>query len=263
MLAELRIAWGMRNLLLVMVSRDVKARYAGTVAGIAWVYFQPLVTVAVYYLVFDIVFGLRMGEGSKATAAGTYLIVGMVPWAAFSEGLSRTTNSLIDAASLLQKNAIPPVLVVLRSTLASAAVYLPLLAMLAVLYTPLHGWRSALLALPVLVVLQFLMVYMLGHTLAILAAALRDTVQMVGFLLSVGIFLSPILFPASMFPEDWRWVLYANPMTAWVQGYQAVLLQGAWPSVNAWAGMIGWLLLALVVLRPVVRRSREELVDWL
>ena len=93
--------------------------------------------------------------------------------------------------------------------------------------------------------------------------SLRDTVQVVGFLLSVGIFLSPILFPASMFPENWRWVLYANPMTAWVQAYQAVLLQGAWPSAAAWAGMAGWLLVALLVLRPVVRRSRDELVDWL
>lgn len=253
----------MRNLLLIMVKRDLSARHAGTIGGVAWVYTQPLMTIAAYYLVFDVVFSMRLGDGAATTAVGTFLIVGMVPWQAFCEALSRSTSSLIDAGHLLQKNALPPVLVVLRSTLTAAVVYLPLLALLAVLYTPLHGWGPALLALPVVVVLQFVLAYLLGHTLAILAAALRDTVQVVGFLLSVGIFLSPILFPASMFPENWRWVLYANPMTAWVQAYQAVLLQGAWPSAAAWAGMAGWLLVALLVLRPVVRRSRDELVDWL
>ncbi len=253
----------MRSLLGVMVWRELAARHSGTAGGLAWVYAQPLLTVAAYYLVFDVVFAMRLGDGAPTKAVGTFLIAGMLPWQAFCEAVSRTTSSLIDAGHLLQKNALPPVLVVLRSTLTAAVVYLPLLALLAVLYTPLHGWGPALLALPVLVVLQFVLAYLLGHTLAILAAALRDTVQVVGFLLSVGIFLSPILFPASMFPENWRWVLYANPMTAWVQAYQAVLLQGAWPSAAAWAGMAGWLLVALLVLRPVVRRSRDELVDWL
>ena len=96
-----------------------------------------------------------------------------------------------------------------------------------------------------------------------MAAALRDTVQVVGFLLSIGIFLSPILFPVTLFPEKWRWVLYANPMTAWVQGYQAVLLQGAWPSAATWLAIGAWLLLGWAVLQPVLRRSRDELVDWL
>ena len=253
----------MRSLLGVMVWRELAARHSGTAGGLAWVYAQPLLTVAAYYLVFDVVFAMRLGDGAPTKAVGTVLIAGMLPWQAFCEAVSRTTSSLIDAGHLLQKNALPPVLVVLRSTLTAAVVYLPLLALLAVLYTPLHSWSVALLALPVLVVLQFVLAYLLGHTLAILAAALRDTVQVVGFLLSVGIFLSPILFPVTMFPESWRWVLYVNPMTAWVQGYQAVLLQGAWPSANTWLAMAGWLLFAFAVLQPVLRRSRDELVDWL
>lgn len=263
MLDDLRMTWGMRNLLYVMVLRDVNARHAGTVGGVIWVYAQPLLTVAAYYLVFDVVFAMRLGAEAPTQAVGTFLIVGMLPWQGFCEALSRTTSSLLDSGNLLQKNALPPVLVVLRSTLTAAVVYLPLLALLVVLYTPLHGWAPAILVLPVLVVLQFVLAYLLGYTLAIMAAALRDTVQVVGFLLSVGIFLSPILFPVTLFPEKWRWVLYANPMTAWVQGYQAVLLQGAWPSAATWLAIGAWLLLGWAVLQPVLRRSRDELVDWL
>lgn len=255
--------WQMRHLLRAMVWRELAARHAGTAGGLAWVYAQPLLTVAAYYLVFDVVFAMRLGDAAPTKAVGTFLIVGMLPWQAFCDALSRGTNSLIDAGPLLQKNALPPVLMVLRTVLAAAVVYLPLLLLLAVLYTPLHGWAWPLVSLPVLLVGQFVLVGTLAYLLAILAAALRDTVQVVGFLLSVGVFLSPILFPLTLFPADWRWVLWANPMTAWVLAYQNVLLQGQWPAWHAWAGMLGWLLVAALALAPVVRRSREELVDWL
>jgi ABC-type multidrug transport system fused ATPase/permease subunit len=74
--------------------------------------------------------------------------------------------------------------------------------------------------------LQLLLCLLLGYLLAVLAAALRDTVQLVGFLLSVGIYLSPFCFRSPV-SENWRWVLWLNPMTALVLGYQQVLLQGA------------------------------------
>lgn len=263
MLADWRTAWEMRGLLVVLVTRELASRHAGTVGGLIWLYIPPLVSIAVYYLVFDIVFGLRMGEGTKTTAVGSYLVIGMIPWMAFCEGLSRTSSSLVEAAVLLQKNAMKPLLLVLRNTLAAAVVYIPLLILLVLLYSRQHNWTLAIMAFPLLVAMQFALIYLLGHALAILTAAVRDIAQVVGFLLSVGVFLSPILFPLNMFPEGWRWALYLNPMTAWVLGYQAVLLQGQWPPVSVWAGVIGWLTASFLVLRPVVNRSRDELVDWL
>lgn len=82
-----------------------------------------------------------------------------------------------------------------RSVLASAVIFGPLLCLVALVYTPLHGFRPAMLAMVPLMALQLVLCVLLGHLLAILAAALRDTVQIVGFLLSVGIYLTPILFP--------------------------------------------------------------------
>ena len=123
------------------------------------------------------------------------------------------------------------------------------------------GW--ALLALPLLLLLQGALSLLLAHVLAILAAAVRDTLQVLGFALSVGIFLSPILFPISLFPEDWRWILYANPMTALVLGYQAILLKGDWPDGSVWAIASIWLIGLALVLNGLIKRSRDELVDWL
>lgn len=246
-----------------MTRRELAARYAGSSAGIAWAYLQPLLTVAAYVLVFDLVFAMRMGPGAPTERVGTYLVVGAVPWLMFSESLSRGANSLLDAGSLLQKNALPPVLIIARSVLAGWIVFVPLMLLLTVCYLPVGGFTSALLAVPLLLLLQGLLVLVLAHIFAILVAAVRDALQILGFALSVGIYLSPILFPLSLFPAEWRWILFANPMTALVMGYQSILLLGHWPAATLWGVTLCWLLAASMLLNVLIRRSRDELVDWL
>ena len=223
-----------RALWWVMARREITARYAGTAAGVLWAYIQPLLMVAAYYLVFDVVFAMRLGDNAPTTAVGAYLVVGSLPWMAFCDAVSRGMSSLVEAGGVLQKNALPPVLFPAKSVLASMVVFGPLLLAL-----------------------------VLGYALAILAAAVRDTLQIVAFLLSIGIFMSPILFPMAMFPEQWNWVLWLNPMTALVTGYQAVLLQGAWPPASTWLGTLAWILGSALVLEVLLRRSRDQLVDWL
>ena len=260
---DLATLWRMRGLVWVLTRREIAARYAGTAAGIVWAYAQPLLMVAAYYLVFDVVFSMRLGEQAPTRRVGAFLIVGALPWMAFCDAVGRGMNSLLEAGVILQKNALPPVLFPARAVLASTLVHAPLMLLMAVAYLPLHHFSAALLALPLLLLLQAVLCLLLAYFLAIVAAALRDTVQVVGFLLSVGIFLSPVLFPASQFPEAWRWVLWFNPMTALVLGYQNVLLQGAWPGPAVWGMVSLWLLVVAVPLALVVRRSRDQLVDWL
>ena len=200
----MRSLWRARVLLWVLIRRELAARHTGTAAGMLWPYLQPLLIVAAYYLVFDIVFSMRLGEGAPSNAVGTFLVVGALPWMAFCDAVSRGMNSLIEAGGLLQKNPLPPVLFTARAVLASAIIYGPLLLLVALAYTPLHRFALPVLSLAALLGMQLILCLLLGYLLAILAAALRDTVQIVGFLFSVGIYLSPILFPLSMFPEGWR-----------------------------------------------------------
>lgn len=260
---EIRAIWGARALIGVLTRREIHTRHAGTAAGIVWLYLQPVLVVAAYYLVFDVVFAMRLGDNAPTRAVGTYLIVGALPWMAFCDAVSRGMHSLLDAGSLLQKNPLPPVLFTTRAVLASALIYSPLQLLVALAYLPLNGITLAWLAMLPLVALQLLLCWVLAYVLAILAAALRDTVQVVGFLLSVGIYLSPILFPMTLFPERWRWVLWLNPVTALVQGYQQVLLQGAWPALSVWVVAAAWIVGLACVLNLLVARSRDQLVDWL
>jgi lipopolysaccharide transport system permease protein len=247
----------------VLTRREIAARYAGTALGVAWAYAQPLLTVAAYYLVFDVVFAMRLGAGAPTRAVGTFLIAGMLPWMAFADALARGMSSLVESAGVLQKNALPPMLFPARAVLASGVVFAPLLLALLLAYGPVHHFGAGVIAFPLLLALQGLLCVLWGCALAILAAALRDTMQMVAFALSLGVFLSPVLFPASQFPAGWSWALWLNPMTAWVYGYQAALLQGAWPPALAWAGMAAWLAAGAAALELLLRRSRDQLTDWL
>ena len=135
--------------------------------------------------------------------------------------------------------------------------------LLVLAYWPKHHGSWAVLAMVPLVATQVLLAWLLGYLLAILMAALRDVQQLVAFVMSIGVFAAPILFPLTMFPERWRWLLWLNPMTAWVLGYQAVLLKGAWPPAEVWLAMGVWLVVLGLALDVALRRSREQLVDWL
>lgn len=260
---EFTSLWNARALLWVMAARDLQARHAGSALGVLWLYAQPLLTIGAYFLIFDIVFKLRLGDGAPTRALGAYLVVGIVPWLAFSDAIGRGMTSLVEAGGLLQKNPMPPVLFPVRAVLSSAVVFLPMIVVLVPLYAGHHGFSPALLLLVPLMVLAVVTWCLLAYVLAILAAALRDVIQVVTFVLGVGMFLSPVLFPPSMFPDQLVWLLWLNPMTPVVLGTQGLLLSGAVPGFEVWLAMVVWPALFAVFLDRLIARSREQLIDWL
>jgi lipopolysaccharide transport system permease protein len=260
---EATTLWQLRALLKVLTQRELAARHVGTALGVMWPYLQPLLAISAYYLVFDVVFSVRMGANAPTARVGTYLIVGALPWMAFCDAVARGMTSLLEAGSILHKNALPPALFPAKAVLGSTLVFAPLLLLVALAYAPLHRFSPAVLSLLPLLVMQTLMCMLLGHCLAILAAAVRDTTQIVAFLMSVGIYLSPALFPMSMFPEQWRWVLWINPMTGIMLGFQDILLTGAWPRPAVWVSTFAWIVGSGAALNLLSQRSRDQLVDWL
>ena len=250
-------------LLAVMARRELESRYAGSSVGLMWAYLQPLLMIGAYFLVFDLVFSMRLGANAPTSRVGTYLVVGSLPWLSFCESLSRGATSLLDAGSLLQKTTLPPVLFVARSVMAGWAVFVPLMLLLTIAYLTVGGIGWFLLALPLLMALQLIVAFLLAYVCAILAAAVRDTTQVLSFALSVGIFLSPVLFPINLFPSGWQWVLYLNPMTPLVLGYQSIMLQGQWPEHRIWLVAVIWIMVLGWLLSTLLKRSREEIVDWL
>jgi len=263
LLQELQALWGLRSLIWVMSRRELRARFAGSALGLAWAYMQPLLMVAVYFLVFDVVFALRLGDTAPTRHMGAYLAVGALPWLAFAESLNRGAASLPEAGAVLQKNPLPPALFVVRSVLATQWVFMPLMLALALVYCAQAGVTSALMAVPLLLMAQGLLSLLLAWCLALLVAAMRDVLHLLAFALQIGIFVSPVLFLPSMFPTAWQWALYLNPITPLVLGYQDVLLSGVWPGLSTWLAVGLWCVLLGAALNRMLRHGREYVVDWL
>lgn len=261
--SQLTEIWRLRGLLQLMTSREIHSRFTGTALGLIWLYAQPLLTIAAYYFVFAVAFKARLGEGAPTRTLGVYLIVGMVPWMAFADAVSRAMTSLVEAGGLLQKNALAPVLFPARAVVASAVTYLPPTVLVAGAVVIATGPSVSLLWLPVLVVAQLSITFFLGYALAILAAAMRDVLQVVGFAMSLGVFASPVMFTMTMIPEGLRWLLWLNPMTPVILGFQSIILSGQTPAAEVWLAIFAWIASLALLLNRLIRRSGEHLVDWL
>lgn len=261
--ADLTALWRGRALLWMMIRREMAARFAGSALGLVWLYVQPVLMIAVYYFLFEVIFHARIGSGQNEQSVGVYLIVGMVPWMTFSDAVSRGMHSLVQDGALLKKNPLPAVLLPARMVAASAITFVPLFGGLAIAFGWSHGGSASMMALPLLLVSLLLLAFFFAYAMALLTAAVRDSQQVVGLLLSLGVFASPVLYPMASFPDGWRWLLWLNPITPVVLGFQSVLLYQTWPGAALWWAIAAWCVVLAWVLNRFIGNSREVLVDWL
>lgn len=220
-LIDLRELWEYRELLWVLSSRDVRVRYRQTLLGAGWAIVRPLLSM----VVFSLVFGKLAGIPSDGYPYPIFVYTGLVPWTFFSSAVNASGASLIGSAGLITKVYFPRLLVPLASVgavlvdlLVSSLV---LLAMMAWYHVPL---TSAVLATPFLLALLAVTAVAAGVLIAALSVSYRDLQQVVPFLLQLWLYVSPVIYPVSLFPERWRWVLFLNPITGLVEGFRAALL---------------------------------------
>jgi lipopolysaccharide transport system permease protein len=222
--------WRNRSLIRVMVRRDVLGRYRGSFGGIFWTLLNPLLLMLTYFFVFGIVLNARFGNDPSRSGFALYFLAGMLPWLAFSEAAGRAPSVILEHRNFVKKlvfavETLPFNLVV--SGLVSEA-FATLLFVLALLILR-HGVPLTVLWLPALVIPQVLFTAGLAWFLAALGAFVRDLGQVIGFLLTLWFFLTPICYPESSVPALAIPVLANNPIFLLVRGYRAILLDGHAP----------------------------------
>ena len=252
-----------RRLFVLFVRQDLAQRYAGNVIGLAWAALGPLLQLALFALVFVHIFGARVpGLGDNGYVA--FLALGMWPWFAFAEGVGRAAGALTEQAGLLGKVAVPPaVLIAARATtpfLLHLAGFVLVLAALPLLGVALD-WRFLPVAL-----LAWLPMYALALGVGTLAAMtqvfVRDLGQLIGYLLSAWLFLSPILYTREMAPAALAPWFSINPVAGWVENIREPLLFGRVLPGPAAASLISTAAVALLAWL-VYRRLRAHVEDFL
>jgi homopolymeric O-antigen transport system permease protein len=213
--------WAYRDLLLILAGRDIKLRYKQTALGIIWVILQPLVAA----LIFAVIFGRFAGLPSDGMPYILFVFCGLLPWNYFSGALLRAGNSLVSDAKLISKIYFPRLLIPLASTIAvliDFAVMLAVLAALMLLYRVEPTWR--LLSLPFFLLLTTLAATGISLWLSALNVQYRDFMYAIPFLIQAWMYASPIVYPASIVPAQWRLLYSVNPAVGFIEGFRWALL---------------------------------------
>lgn len=232
-LAMLRNLWLYRNLIKQFTRREVAARYRGSYLGILWSFVTPLVMLIVYTFVFSIVFKARWGnqlsDESQVGFALT-LFTGLIAFNVFSESIARAPTLIVSNPNYVKKVVFPleilPV-TVLGSAVINSLFSLTILLLAALLAQGHLYWTLVLL--PLMYLPLVLLCLGLGWFLASLGVFIRDISQLIGVVVQVLFFLTPIFYPISAIPDRFRLILYLNPLTFIVNHFRRVILWGQLP----------------------------------
>ena len=217
---RLRELWAYHELLYFLIWRDVKVRYKQTLLGAAWAILQPLLTM----LIFTLLFGKLAGIKSEGLPYPIFAFGGLLIWIFFANSVTNSGNSLVGSANLITKIYFPRMIVPAGAVAAGlvdlALAFLVQIALM--IYYSVHAsW--ALLMVPPLVLLTTLLALAVGMWLSALNVKYRDVRYAIPFLIQLWMFASPIIYPVSMLPAKWRWVLKLNPLTGIIQNFRVAL----------------------------------------
>jgi ABC-type polysaccharide/polyol phosphate export permease len=224
---SLRELWRDRELVRTLADRDIRASYKQSFLGVGWKVITPLITIAAFTIFFKRIGNVDTGD----IPYPVFSVVGLIPWAFFTSSVTGGSGALVGNNSILNKTycarevfPIASIVVAAVSSLFSVLAGVVLFVYFGVMPQPTAVW------IPLLVVIQ--LAFTLGVTLAlsVLVVYLRDLRQLIGGVLQLGLFLTPVAWPASEIPEEWRPVYAAvNPLVAVIDGYRRTVLDGLSP----------------------------------
>jgi lipopolysaccharide transport system permease protein len=218
---NLRDIWAYRELLFFLTWRDIKVRYKQTAIGAAWAIIQPLLIV----IVFAVFFGLLIGVPTEGMPFIVFFYCAMLPWMFFSTALTLSSGSLINSSNLITKIYFPRAIIPIA---AVAAGLIDLLITTAILVgmLPFYGIRATaagFLMLPALLFVTLCLSTAFGILLSALTVKYRDIRHALPFVLQIWMYVTPLVYPLTVIPEKWRWLMYINPLTGVVEGIRSAV----------------------------------------
>ena len=217
--------WRNRSLIHASAKREILGRYRGSILGLLWSFFNPLFMLAVFTFVFSAVFQARWGGGSGSKIEFALLLfAGLLVFNLFAECITRAPTVILSNVNYVKKVVFPLEILPVISLLSALFHAVISVAVWLIAYIISFGVPHPTVFLLPLVLLPFCLFLMgLSWALASLGVFLRDVSQIIGVVTTALMFLSPIFYPATAFPEDYRYILYLNPVTTVVEQAREVL----------------------------------------
>lgn len=213
-----------------LTSREIKARYKQSVLGYAWVILNPLFQMLVMAFVFSKILRIT----NLGVPYALFLYVGLLPWNLFANSISGSMNSLVSSGSLLTKIYFPREILVISTVLAKIIDFLLASIVLIIFFIYFHQsiTLNILWIFPIFLIQQ-LFTYGLSLILAALNLFYRDIQYLFGLILLVWMYLTPVIYPTEMFPEQYQWIFKLNPMAVLINAFRQVMLAGDRPNFTS------------------------------
>ena len=241
-----------RELLKTNVQKEIRGKYKGSFLGVLWSFLNPLLMVLVYALVFPYI--MRVKQDNYLV----FLITGVIPWNFFTTCVTSGCNCVWINGGIIKKVYFPREILPI-SVVASGLINFLISCIIILIFVIGSGIMPTfnLLWLPVIAIIQALLTLGVLFILSAINVYVRDIEYLVGFILQLIFYATPILYNATMFPEKYRWILYLNPMTHIIDAYRSIFYYGLMPELKSLI-FIGILSLCVFIVGYQIFRKLEK-----
>jgi lipopolysaccharide transport system permease protein len=255
---DVRELWAYRELVFFLVWRDLKVRYKQTVLGASWAIIQPVMSM----VIFSIIFGSFAKIPSDHLPYPLFAYAGLLPWTYFASCLGGTSMSVVGNVSLITKVYFPRLLIPLETVIVPVIDFLlasTVLFGLMAWYGFAPSWY--IVALPGFLLLALVTALGVGLWLATLNVRYRDVPYTLPFLLQIWMYASPVVYPVSLVPARYQWILALNPMAGAIDGFRWALLGQSPPSATVLGTSSAVALVLFVSGLAYFRKGEREFAD--
>jgi len=221
-IAPLKLAWEHRQLLLLLAKRDITGRTSGTLIGLGWLLLQPMLQVLGFWFLLTVV--LKIKSPDRGIAFIDYFLIGILSWFFISEVLSRSLNIFQEFAGLYQRTLFPIIILPLVPLVLAGGIYLSVnIVLVSLLFSPAQiPWAIFNMTILIIWLIPFC------YILALAGLFIKDVSQVFPFLISLALYLTPILYMPTQVPESMQWILIFNPIADFMALIHATIQGTAW-----------------------------------
>lgn len=243
---------------------DFSTKYAGSSFGIFWAFIQPVITILVYWCVFQ--FGLKSTPPVEDVAYILWFATGMVPWFFFSDAVNAVTNCLLEYSYLVKKVVFNIELLPIVKIISTLIVHVAFIVLLFII-SFITGNRISFYSIQLIyyLVCMIALVYAIGLVTSALILFFRDLGQIVSIILQIGVWATPIIWPYTTVPEKFQWIVKLNPVFYVMEGYRNCFFQEKWffekPVLTSYFWVVA--IICLFVGKMVFQKMKPQFADVL
>lgn len=247
----MRDVWTNRNLIWTLAKNDFKKRYAGSYLGAVWAMIQPVVTIAMYYVVFDVIMGAGAQSGPRATSIPyvLFLTAGLVPWFFFSEAFTHGTSAMVEYNYLVKKVVFNVSILPVIKVVAAVFIHIFFVFVMLIMAS-IYGYYPSFYTIQIIYYsfCTFMLALGLSYITSAVMVFFRDIAQIIGILLQIGMWATPILWNIENMSRTWQIILSINPLVYIVSGYRNSVVGGVWFFENLWETLYFWVFTLVVLI---------------